>query len=200
MALTFRYRYVDFGTTFTGDSRLRGDSSRETPGILFANELVTDVGGTCWGANEPLAIIDHHFSGEGQFPSASAAVLHKAKLIRERFGKPPSDVLWLVSHQEPDFDAFCSMYLARWIIESSDGVVDWESYGLHPDGWLDLPQRSEDRLVQSRCNSSASRTALAIAAGELCLRSGRPSASRLPAPASAELRCCSPLSRADAIT
>ena len=143
MALTFRYRYVDFGTTFTGDSRLRGDSSRETPGILFANELVTDVGGTCWGANEPLAIIDHHFSGEGQFPSASAAVLHKAKLIRERFGKPPSDVLWLVSHQEPDFDALCSMYLARWIIESSDGVVDWESYGLHPDGWLDLPQRAK---------------------------------------------------------
>lgn len=140
MALTFRYRYVDFGTVFTGDSRLRGDSSTETPGILFANELATDVGGTCWGTNEPLAIIDHHFSGEGQFPSASAAVLHKAKLIRERFGKPPSDNLWLVSHKEPDFDAFCSMYLARWIIESSDAVVDWESYGLHPDSWLDLPQ------------------------------------------------------------
>ena len=143
MALSFRYRYVDFGTVFTGNPRLRADSSTETPGILFANELVTDVGGTCWGANEPLAIIDHHFSGEGQFPSASAAVLHKANLIREKFGKPPSDVLWLVSHQEPDFDAFCSMYLARWIIESSNAVVDLESYGLHPDGWLDTPQRAK---------------------------------------------------------
>ena len=111
--------------------------------MLFANELVTDVGGTCWGTNEPLAIIDHHFSGEGQFPSASAAVLHKAKLIRERFTQSPSDALWLVSHKEPDFDAFCSMYLARWIIESSDGVVEWESCGLHPDGWLDLPQRAK---------------------------------------------------------
>lgn len=143
MALTFRYRYVDFGTTFTGDPRLRGDSSTESPGILFANELVTDIGGTCWGTNEPLAIVDHHFSGEGQFPSASAAVLHKARLIRERFGAPSSDVLWLVTHKEPDFDAFCSMYLVRWIIESSDAVVDWEGYGLHADGWLDLPQRAK---------------------------------------------------------
>ena len=67
----------------------------------------------------------------------------KPNLSAKRFGKPPSDVLWLVSHQEPDFDAFCSMYLARWIIESSDVVVDWESYGLHPDGWLDLPQRAK---------------------------------------------------------
>ena len=56
-----------------------------TPGTLYANELVTDVGGTCWDRNEPLAIIDHHFSRDGQFPSASAAVLHKAKLIREKF-------------------------------------------------------------------------------------------------------------------
>jgi hypothetical protein len=143
MALTFRYRYVDFGTRFTGDPRLRGDSSTDSPGTLFANELVTDVGGTCWGTNEPLAIIDHHFAAEGQFPSASAAVLHKAKLIRERFGNPPSDVLWLVSHKEPDFDAFCSMYLARWIIESSDGAADWEDFGLHSDGWLDLPQRAK---------------------------------------------------------
>ena len=143
MALTFRYRYVDFGTRFSGDPRLRGDSTTDAPGTLFANELVTDVGGTCWGTNEPLAIIDHHFSGEGQFPSASAAVLHKAKLIRDRFGNPPTDVLWLVSHKDPDFDAFCSIYLARWIIESSDGVVDWKDFGLHPDGWLDLPQRTK---------------------------------------------------------
>ncbi len=143
MPFAFRYRYVDFGTVFTSAPGLRGDSSTETPGILFANELVTDVGGTCWGRNEPLAVIDHHFSGEVQFPSASAAVLHKAKLIRDRFGRPTSDALWLVAHKQPDFDAFCSLYLARWIIESGDAVADWESYGLHPDGWRDLPQRAK---------------------------------------------------------
>lgn len=144
MALTFRYRYVDFGTVFTGDPRLRdaGDAA-QSPRTLFANELATDVGGTCWGSNEPLAIIDHHFSCDGQFPSASAAVLHKAQLIRDRFAQPEFDVLWLVTHQQPDFDAFCSMYLARWIIENSNSGIDWQNYGLHPDGWLDLTQTSK---------------------------------------------------------
>jgi hypothetical protein len=147
MALTFRYRYVDFGTVFTGDPRIRdaGDAA-QSPGTLFANELATDVGGTCWGNNEPLAVIDHHFSGEGQFPSASAAVLHKAQLIRNRFAKPGSDVLWLVTHKTSDFDAFCSMYLARWIIESPNAIFDWQAYGLHPDGWLDLPDKPTGKL------------------------------------------------------
>lgn len=141
MTLTFRYRYVDFRTVFTGDPRLRdaGDAA-QSPRTLFANELATDVGGTCWGSNEPLAIIDHHFSCDGQFPSASAAVLHKAQLIRDRFAQMKFDVLWLVTHKQPDFDAFCSMYLARWIIENSNSAIDWQNYGLHPDGWLDLTQ------------------------------------------------------------
>ncbi|MGA2906039.1 MAG: hypothetical protein ABSD98_19610 [Candidatus Korobacteraceae bacterium] len=142
MPLTFRYRYVDFGTVFTSDLRLRDvGAAAQSPARLFANELVTDVGGTCWGSNEPLVIIDHHFAGNGQFPSASAAVLHKAQLIRDRFVQQQGDLLWLVTHKQPDFDAFCSMYLARWIIGAPDAVVDWQSYGLHPDGWLDLPDR-----------------------------------------------------------
>ena len=147
MAPTFRYRYVDFGTVFTGDPRLRdaGDAA-QSPGTLFANELAADVGGTCWGSNGPLAIIDHHFPGDGQFPSASAAVLHKAQLIRDRFARQESDVLWLVTHKSPDFDAFCSMYLARWIIESPNAVVDGQACGLHPDGWLDLSDRNAKRI------------------------------------------------------
>ncbi len=88
---------------------------------------LTDVGGTCWGANEPLPIIDHHFLRESQFPSASAAVLHKASQIRQRFGD--QDLVWLVTHKEPDFDAFCSMYLARWIIEDPNAAVDWRQAG-----------------------------------------------------------------------
>ena len=147
MALSFRYRYVDFGTVFTGDPRLRdaGDAAK-SPGTLFANELATDVGGTCWGRNEPLAVIDPRSSGDGQFPSASAAVLHKAQIIRDRFAKQESDVLWLVTHESPDFDAFCSMYLARWIIENSAAAIDWANYGLHPDGWLDLPDRPTKKI------------------------------------------------------
>lgn len=137
----FRYRYVDFGTLFAGDSRSRAaDNAAESPGTLFANELATDLGGTCWGANEPLPVIDHHFSRDAQFPCAAAAVLHKASLIRQRFGNH-SGTMWLVTHHEPDFDALCSMYLARWIVEDPTGGVNWDEAGLRPDGWLDLPAR-----------------------------------------------------------
>ncbi len=31
------------------------------------------------------------------------------------------------------------MYLARWILEDPNAAADWRRYGLHPDGWLDLP-------------------------------------------------------------
>jgi hypothetical protein len=141
MAADFRYRYVDFGTSFTGNPRDRAATcAAESPGTLFANEIATDVGGTCWGANEPLPVIDHHFLRDAQFPCAAAAVLHKAPLIRQRFGDRPG-TLWLVTHHEPDFDALCSMYLARWIVVDPTAVVNWEEVGLHPGGWLDLPTR-----------------------------------------------------------
>ena len=138
MVFTFRYRYVDFGTVFIGASGIRGAESREeSPATLYANELVTDVGGTCWDRNEPLAIIDHHFSRDGQFPSASAAVLHKAKLIRAKFAGGEFDTIWLVTHKQPDFDAFCSLYLARWTVQDPNAAIDWEAYGLPADGWID---------------------------------------------------------------
>ena len=139
MVPEFRYRYVDFGTSFKGDARNRAaDNATGAPATLFANELAVDVGGTCWGINEPLAVIDHHFLRDAQFPCAAAAILHKAHLLRQRFGSLQV-VVWLVTHREPDFDAFCSMYLARWIIETPNAVGDWETCGVHPDGWLDLP-------------------------------------------------------------
>jgi len=144
MALIFRYRYVDFATVFTGAPGIRGaENGTESPGTLYANELVTDVGGTCWDRNEPLSIIDHHFTRDNQFPSASAAVLHKAGLIREKFSTQQNEVIWLVTHKQPNFDAFCSLYLARWIVEEPDAPVDWEPYGLHHDGWLDCPSHSK---------------------------------------------------------
>src|SRR5271166_6517072 len=128
MAPTFRYRYVDIGTVFTGDSRRRDTQAvDDSPSTLFSNELACDVGGTSWGENQPLAIIDRHSSQRTQSPSASVAVLQKSMLIREKFARV-ADVVWLVTHREPDFDAFCSMYLARWMIENNASVTEGASY------------------------------------------------------------------------
>jgi hypothetical protein len=139
MAPTFRYRYVDVGTVFTGDSHHRdAHAGADSPATLFANELACDVGGSSWGPNQPLAIIDHHLVSANQFPSASAAVLHKSSLLRERFS-PADHVIWLVTNNEPEFDAFCSLYLARRIIEDPAVLIDWQSYDLDAEGWSDVP-------------------------------------------------------------
>jgi len=139
MAPTFRYRYVDVGTIFTGDSRLRdADDRADSPSTLFANELACDIGGSSFGPNQPLAILDHHLASAKQFPSASAAVLHKSALLRERFSRA-EHVVWLVTNNEPEFDAFCSLYLARWIIEDPAADIDWQTYGLDPEGWTEKP-------------------------------------------------------------
>ena len=142
MAPIFRYRYVDLGTVFTGHSGRRdAESGADSPATLFSNELACDVGGTCWGPNEPLAVIDHQLRHESRFPCACAAVLHKAGMIRERFAD--LDLVWLVTHRQPDFDAMCSMYLARWAMEAPAAAVDWQQYGLHPEGWHDAAEKAK---------------------------------------------------------
>ena len=114
--MEFRYRYVPFGTHFTGAPGVR--TARPSPGLdeskLYENELAVDVGGGfAWAATAPsLPVIDHHFFRDGQFPSAAAAVLHKAGEIYDRFLQV-DDPIWLVTHRQPDFDAFCAMYLAQ---------------------------------------------------------------------------------------
>ena len=74
------------------------------------------MGGACWdssGANR--GVLDHHFllkdTGKQPFPLAAAAVLHQASLIGAAY-KNLFDTVWLVSHQQPDFDATCAMFLA----------------------------------------------------------------------------------------
>lgn len=139
----FRYRFVDFGTVFAGSDGIRAeDQGAANPATLFRNELVTDVGGSCCSDHEQLVIFDHHFTRKAQFPAASAAVLHKAKLIHERFSSQDG-VFWLVTHKQPDFDAFCSMYLARWILEAPNATLDWRDFGLAPDAWEDLGARQK---------------------------------------------------------
>ena len=137
--MNFRYRYVPFGTAFVPGEGLRFNRDAE-PEKLFANELVVDVGGVCRGyQGERLHVYDHHFfRADGQFPSASAAVLHLASDVHEAFGADnpsPDNVLWLVTHRDPDFDAFCAMYLARSILDGSLPAGGWERFGVLPGGW-----------------------------------------------------------------
>src|SRR5579871_2662708 len=186
MAPAFRYRYVDIGTVFTGDSRKRdAHAGAGSASTLFSNELACDVGGTCWGPNEPLAIIDHVLAADQPFPSSSAAVLHKAKLIREKFAAI-EDVVWLVTHREPDFDAFCSMYLARWLIADSRAETDWGSYGLDPNGWTESPGAGKIDWpdVDARGVAPEHRWAILLAAYASMLESRRP----IPCPRQRALR------------
>src|SRR5437764_10626432 len=115
--MEFNYRYVGFGTKFTPASGMR---ATETPDSaeLYDNELAVDVGGACWGRDgEPARVIDHHFfRADGNYPSASAGVLHNARRIYEHFHKIRPRVVWMVAHRQPDFDAYCAMYLARGVL------------------------------------------------------------------------------------
>jgi hypothetical protein len=137
--MRFRYRFVGYGTRFSPASGTRPDRDSD-PGKLYENELALDIGGVCMDSSDAeLPVIDHHFFREsGQFPSASAAVLHKATIIAKRFGEREDD-FWLVSHRNPDFDAFCAMYLARCILEGKIPADGWEALGLDPAGWLNSP-------------------------------------------------------------
>ena len=135
--MQFRYRFVPYGTRFVGAAGARSELGTLAQGReLHENELAADVGGVCWGYDEQsLAVLDHHFfRPEGQFPSAASAVLHHASRIRDRFADR-HDTVWLVTHRNPDFDAFAALYLARCLIAGELPADGWESLGARPDGW-----------------------------------------------------------------
>lgn len=135
--MQFRYRFVPFGTRFVSAAGLRRENGDRCPAHeLFENELAADVGGVCWGdAGEPLAVLDHHFYRDaGQFPAAAAAVLHHATRIRDKFAGQ-YETVWLVTHRNPDFDAFASLYLARCLLAGNLPAEGWVELGLRPDGW-----------------------------------------------------------------
>src|SRR4051812_9589763 len=116
--MRIRYRFVRFGANFA--TKIGQRSSADGDALeLYENEIAVDVGGVCWGfAGESKRVIDHHFPRAHQFPAATAAVLHCTSRIRDAVvpyeGHPEG--IWLVTHKEPDFDAFCSLYAAREII------------------------------------------------------------------------------------
>ena len=176
--MQFRYRFVPYGTRFVaakGERHARGAHHAERE--LFENELAADVGGSCWGHDgETLPVLDHHFyRGAGQFPSATSAVLHHAARIRERLGGR-HDTVWLVTHRDPDFDAFASLYLARAVIDGSLPADGWEHCGVRPDGWYRRAER--DRLVSSQAGEPAGRAAL----GRPARRGGGPRRQLPPQP------------------
>ena len=175
--MRFRYRYVGFGTGFSAAAapRIVTRADERDQGFLCENELAVDVGGVCWGhggVDQP--VIDHHFhrADGGQFPSAAAAVLHLAPRIVDRFGGMDGD-LCLVTHREPDFDAFCAMYLARCLFEGNIPSAGWDHYGLKPHGWSQ--GKDEIDWFQPRLNGLPPkyRWPVLLAAYAACVDNGR---------------------------
>lgn len=137
------HRAVGFGTRFVQHDGNRPvlapvDGDKPKPESLFSNELAVDVGGDCLGHRESdLMVFDHHFTrddlaqtdGKGRvrklgdegvlnFPSAAMAVLFQARRIATWAANlVHGEAIWLVTHRDPDFDAYCACYLARRLIE-----------------------------------------------------------------------------------
>lgn len=139
--MEFRYRYVDYGTAFrfgAGDRPLSGaPHSKDDETVLHENEVAVDVGGVCWCyEDQPLAVIDHHFARPGQYPSATAAVLHYATLLRRKFSHSSAVCVWLVTHRHPDFDALCSTYMVRSVLEDPEcgDPAAWSAFGIDQAG------------------------------------------------------------------
>jgi len=135
------HRAVGFGTRFVqrdGNRPVLAPADGDKPESLFSNELAVDVGGDCLGHRESdLMVFDHHFTrddlaqtdGKGRvrklgdegvlnFPSAAMAVLFQARRIAIWAANlVHGEAIWLVTHRDPDFDAYCACYLARRLIE-----------------------------------------------------------------------------------
>ena len=127
--MRFFYEYEGFGTSFVGEKEIR------------TGEIASDVGGRCLRYHgEKSLVIDHHFYRPNNFPSASAAVLHLAPLIYAGLSK--CEDVKFITHECPDFDAFCSIYLIRRLLEGGIPADGWEEQGLHKDEWANLDGRN----------------------------------------------------------
>jgi hypothetical protein len=167
--MVFRYREVGFGTSFVAQAGLRRPDS--APQALAENEIVVDVGGTCLGhAGENRFIFDHHFDRPANFPSAATAVIHHAAVIRERF-KGKKEV-WIVTHQQPDFDACCAAYLARLAIAGRLPAQAelWLALGIVPGSWeAPVKGRRIDWFSPAKANTGELRGPVLLAAYAACI-------------------------------
>ena len=173
--MKFRYRYVNFGTNFQPSDGARTDANG-APERLHENEIAVDVGSATWldGDGEACAVVDNHFYPH-PYPSAAAGVLHLADKIHRRFSdrSNDSDSVWLVSHRQPDFDAFCAMYLAREVIDGKIEPGGWAEHGIAADGWGKIGTRSIG-FVPTCVASRPRRWPVLLAAYASCVDQCRP--------------------------
>jgi hypothetical protein len=144
--MKFHYRVVPFGTRFERKEGERPVEEKVAAQLLYKNEVAVDVGDVCWQSSGKHArVLDHHFvlpdTGRQPFPVAAAAVLHQAGLIDSAY-RGRFETVWLVAHDQPDFDATCAMFLARGVIEGTIPADGWSDLGLKPDRWE--PSRNSD--------------------------------------------------------
>jgi hypothetical protein len=118
--LIFKYRSVEYGAAFSrgAGNRDSGATVIHDPLVLYENEVAVNVGRCCFAcAGQPLNVIDHRSGADVRYGSA-AVLIHAQKIVERLTGKSPS-VIWLVTRDKPDFDAFVAMYLLRSIIDGS---------------------------------------------------------------------------------
>jgi len=136
--MRFRYRFVQYGTTFVSATGSRGvDNAHHAPHLLHENEVALDVGGRCIGCDDSsLNVIDHHFfSQKERLPSAACAVVHHGPELLQRFAGASHDTVWLVGHRDADFDAFSAMFLVRWLLTEQPSAKYWDEIGIRASGF-----------------------------------------------------------------
>ena len=170
--MTFAYRSVGYGTRFekSEDWRLKDwgpnrnapkDHQESDERTLCFNEIAVDVGSTCLGyQGYSLRVFDHHFQREdlknGNFGSAALTVLSQAravadwaKVVVENCGpSEPVATVWLVSHVQPDFDAYCSCYVASRLIQDPELAVAFGKCGVSEENLLSVLQNSQMVLTK----------------------------------------------------
>ena len=155
--LTFAYRSVGYGTRFekSEDWRLKDwgpninapkEQRESEERTLCFNEIAVDVGSTCLGyKGYSLRVFDHHFQREdlknGNFGSAALTVLSQARavadwakvVVENCHPSEPVATVWLVSHVTPDFDAYCSCYVASRLIQDPELAVAFGNCGIREE-------------------------------------------------------------------
>jgi len=151
--ITFKHRFVPFGTRFTSKTGNRGLDDLRESNRLHQNEIAVDVGGCCFSVedNSPL-VVDHHCAkGECRYPSSSAGVLVHAEAIHDALGRRVTDraaTVWLVTHESADFDALASCFLLKGILDGSSAykvpLAGWEELNASQLNWFEPPSSTAE--------------------------------------------------------
>jgi hypothetical protein len=187
--LAFAYRSVGYGTRFEkcelwrpGDWRPNEnapqDQQESEKRTLCFNEIAVDVGSNCLGyKGYSLRVFDHHFQREdlqnSNFGSAALTVLSQAHAVADWarvvvgscHPSVPIATVWLVSHVQPDFDAYCSCYVASRLIQDPELAVAFGKCGVSEKDLLSILQDSQkiQKVLTKLSEFPASRSLLLLA-------------------------------------